>query len=171
MRIVVCPFSVNHCVFCPSFGHCFVCLSSPDGFWLPLWYLQALLIVEWHIWKGISNGLSPICSFICTRQTSLSGFQGKTMYWTLREWSMSNPRKFPHFILIRHPKWRSGNKAISSWMKLKKIKIVRIGDDTTKHICVCTYSEQIEDEVWFCLLFYLVIREKRENCKMLVSML
>jgi len=27
-----------------SFGHCVVCSSSIYGFWLPLWYLQTLLI-------------------------------------------------------------------------------------------------------------------------------
>jgi len=31
--------------FCPfSFGHCVVWSSSIYGFWLPLWYLQTLLI-------------------------------------------------------------------------------------------------------------------------------
>ena len=35
LQIVVCPF---------SFGHCVVCSSSIYGFWLPLWYLQTLLI-------------------------------------------------------------------------------------------------------------------------------
>jgi hypothetical protein len=36
---------VNHCLFfCPfSFGHCVVRRSSIYGFWLPLWYLHALL--------------------------------------------------------------------------------------------------------------------------------
>ena len=41
------------CMFCRSlfvlsyfsFGHCVVCPSSIYGFWLPLWYLQALLIL------------------------------------------------------------------------------------------------------------------------------
>ena len=96
------------------------------GFYIRLFDHRSLtlspFVVCGHIWKGISNGLSPICSFICTRHTSYNGFQRKTMYWTLWEWSMSNPRKFPHFIPIRHPKWQSGCKAISSWMKLKKIK-------------------------------------------------
>jgi hypothetical protein len=30
------------CTF--SFGHCVVCSSSKYGFWLPLWYLQTLLL-------------------------------------------------------------------------------------------------------------------------------
>jgi hypothetical protein len=36
---------VDHCLsFCTfSFGHCVVCSSSIYGFWLTLWYLQALL--------------------------------------------------------------------------------------------------------------------------------
>jgi hypothetical protein len=33
---------LSSCAF--SFGHCVVCSSSIYGFWLPLWYLQALLI-------------------------------------------------------------------------------------------------------------------------------
>jgi hypothetical protein len=38
---------VDHCLsVCTfSFGHCVVCSSSIYGFWLPLWYLQALLNV------------------------------------------------------------------------------------------------------------------------------
>jgi len=35
LYIIVCHF---------SFGHCFVCPSSIYWFWLPLWYLQTLLI-------------------------------------------------------------------------------------------------------------------------------
>ena len=37
---------VDRCLsFCiVSFGHCVVCSSSIYGFWLPLWYLQTLLI-------------------------------------------------------------------------------------------------------------------------------
>ena len=34
----------SFCTF--SFGHCVVCSSSIYGFWLPLWYLQSLLIPE-----------------------------------------------------------------------------------------------------------------------------
>jgi hypothetical protein len=38
---------VNCCLsFCAfSFGHCVVCSSSIYGLWLPLWYLQTLLII------------------------------------------------------------------------------------------------------------------------------
>ena len=38
---------VDRCVsFCTfSFGHCVDCFSSIYGFWLPLWYLQTLLII------------------------------------------------------------------------------------------------------------------------------
>jgi hypothetical protein len=34
---------MSFCTF--SFGHCVVFLSSKYGFWLPLWYLQTLLII------------------------------------------------------------------------------------------------------------------------------
>jgi hypothetical protein len=37
---------VDHCLFCClfSFDHCVVCLSSIDDFWLPLWYLLAIVL-------------------------------------------------------------------------------------------------------------------------------
>ena len=40
---------VDSCLcFCiSSFGHCVVCFSSIYGFWLPLWYLQTLLAVNY----------------------------------------------------------------------------------------------------------------------------
>jgi hypothetical protein len=43
--LVLCVCFVDRCLsFCTfSFGHCVVCSSSMYGFWLPLWYLQALL--------------------------------------------------------------------------------------------------------------------------------
>ena len=39
---------VDRCLFfCTfSFGHCAVCSSSIYGFWLPLWYLQTLLLLR-----------------------------------------------------------------------------------------------------------------------------
>ena len=39
---------VDRCLFfCTfSFGHCVVCSSSIYGFWLPLWYLQTLLMIN-----------------------------------------------------------------------------------------------------------------------------
>ena len=44
--------------FCPSsFGHCIVCSSSIYRFWLPLWYLQALLVLVWCLvsLKSLTN--------------------------------------------------------------------------------------------------------------------
>jgi hypothetical protein len=42
--LVLCACFVDCCLsFFPfSFGHCVVCSSSINGFWLPLWYRQAL---------------------------------------------------------------------------------------------------------------------------------
>jgi hypothetical protein len=44
--LVLCVCFVDRCLsFCPfSFGQCFVCPSSMYRFWLPLWYIQTLLI-------------------------------------------------------------------------------------------------------------------------------
>ena len=41
---------VDRCLsFCTfSFGHCVVCSSSIYGFWLPLWYLQTLLVPSYE---------------------------------------------------------------------------------------------------------------------------
>ena len=43
------PDKQDRCLtFCPfTFGHCAVCSSSIYGFWLPLWYLQTLLVKPW----------------------------------------------------------------------------------------------------------------------------
>ena len=45
--LVVYVCFVDRCLsFCTfSFGHCVVCSSSIYGFWLPLWYLQTLLVL------------------------------------------------------------------------------------------------------------------------------
>ena len=52
---------VDRCLFfCSfSFGHCVVCSSSIYRFWLPLWYLQTLLI------ESKSKGNSIQCSISC----------------------------------------------------------------------------------------------------------
>ena len=46
--LVLCVCFVDRCLsFCLfSFGYCVVCPSSIYGFWLPLWYLQTLLILD-----------------------------------------------------------------------------------------------------------------------------
>ena len=51
--LVVCVCFVDRCLsFCTfSFGHCVVCSSSIYGFWLPLLYLQTLLITPLHIYR------------------------------------------------------------------------------------------------------------------------
>ena len=44
--LVLCVCFVDRCLsFCTfTFGHCFVCSSSIYRFWLPLWYLQTILM-------------------------------------------------------------------------------------------------------------------------------
>ena len=53
--LVLCVCFVDRCLsFCPfSFGHwhCVVCFSSIYGFWLPLWYLQTLLIIWINVYR------------------------------------------------------------------------------------------------------------------------
>jgi hypothetical protein len=46
--LVLCVCFGDRCLsFCTFyFGHCVVCSSSIYGFWLPLWYLQSLLIYQ-----------------------------------------------------------------------------------------------------------------------------
>ena len=52
---------LSFCTF--SFGHCVVCSSSIYGFWLPLWYLQALHIKQIiHIENKEETNL---CRFFC----------------------------------------------------------------------------------------------------------
>ena len=47
--LVLCVCFVDRCLsFCTfSFGHCVVCSASIYRFWLPLWYLQTLLLYHW----------------------------------------------------------------------------------------------------------------------------
>jgi hypothetical protein len=53
--LALCVCFVDCCLsFCTfSLGHCVVCSSSIYGFWLPLWYLQTLLMI--HFMEYISN--------------------------------------------------------------------------------------------------------------------
>jgi hypothetical protein len=61
LHVLTCTFdSIVVCTF--SFGHCIVRLSSIYDFWLPLWYLQTLLIM-------------PLYPFWCSfRTTNISIF-------------------------------------------------------------------------------------------------
>ena len=47
LSLVLCVCFVDHCLsFCPfSFGHCVVCSSSIDGFWLPPFGMFNLFLV------------------------------------------------------------------------------------------------------------------------------
>jgi hypothetical protein len=47
---------LSFCTF--SFGHCVVCSSSIYGFWLPLWYLQTLLM--FMMFLSTLNNISAI---------------------------------------------------------------------------------------------------------------
>ena len=49
--LVLCVCFVDRCLpFCTfSFGHCVVCSSWIYEFWLPLWYLQTLLVITIQI--------------------------------------------------------------------------------------------------------------------------
>jgi len=68
---VLCACFVDRCLsFCPfSFGHCVVCSSSIYGLWLPLGYLQTLLIdnilleIGGHIFQEIVGiNMGSICA-------------------------------------------------------------------------------------------------------------
>ena len=66
-----------------SFGHCVVCSSSIYGFWLPLWYLQALLIItlscilrsrKYHIISFITSlcyAPRPSPEYLCGKRNTL----------------------------------------------------------------------------------------------------
>jgi hypothetical protein len=60
--------------FCTlSFGHCVFCSSSIYGFWLPLWYLQTLLV----IWSPCS-----ICRFTYHVYHCFAVLKKKTILFT-----------------------------------------------------------------------------------------
>jgi hypothetical protein len=58
----------------------------------------------WTFEKGYPMGYRPFVPLFVRGRLNTAASKDKTMYWTLQEWSMSNSRKFPRFILIRHPK-------------------------------------------------------------------
>jgi hypothetical protein len=56
LNLVYVCFADRCLSFCPfSFGHCVVCSSSIYGFWLPLWYLQTLLISFGRQWRQVAR--------------------------------------------------------------------------------------------------------------------
>ena len=54
---------LSFCTF--SFGHCVVCFSSIYGFWLPLWYLQTLLVMSATISVYIDARLFSTVNCFC----------------------------------------------------------------------------------------------------------
>jgi hypothetical protein len=66
---------VDRCLsFCTfSFGHCVVCSSSIYGLWLPLWYLQTLIIktkilLHYALWLSGYQSLFKLFGSQCTWQ-------------------------------------------------------------------------------------------------------
>jgi hypothetical protein len=53
--MVVCPFSVDHCIVCPSLIY---------GFLLPLWYLQTFLKGNLTEVENTSNETDDILTFV-----------------------------------------------------------------------------------------------------------
>ena len=73
--IVLCICFVDHC----SFGHCVVCSSSIYGFWLPLWYLQTLIVISTdddvdieHTWSCCIN--RGWCRYTCCMSRNILVF-------------------------------------------------------------------------------------------------
>jgi len=71
--LVLCVCFVDYCLsFCPfSFGHCVVCPSLIYGFWLPLWYLQTLQMIN-VICISICLSLCHIKGSVNIKKCSLS---------------------------------------------------------------------------------------------------
>ena len=67
---------VDHCVsFCTfSFGHCDVCSSSIYGFWLPLWYLQTLLLPQTYV-NLVDFSCSGVLVFLLRKTFRLFGIK------------------------------------------------------------------------------------------------
>jgi len=60
--LALCLCFVDRCLsFCLFyFDHCVVCSSSIYGFWLPLWYLQTLLIKSVNILTFFNGYVQPL---------------------------------------------------------------------------------------------------------------
>ena len=76
VTLVLCACFVDCCLsFCTfSFCHCVICSSSIYGFWLPLWYLQTLLVFNESLFLSIfcmpysddlSKRFDSIISIVC----------------------------------------------------------------------------------------------------------
>ena len=74
----LCVCFVDRCLSCCPFcfGHCVVCSSSIDGFWLPLWYLQTLLRHE--ICVSVCRYIL-IWQFVTQQYNIISLLKGETM--------------------------------------------------------------------------------------------
>ena len=82
---LVCIFWPLYCLFFDwrllitsyvSFGHCIVC-SSIDGFWLPLWYLMAIVLSVLRLTLLITSSVSFGHCIVCS---SIDGFWLPLMY-------------------------------------------------------------------------------------------
>jgi hypothetical protein len=87
--------------FCPfSFGHCVVCSSSIYGFWLPLWYLQTLLVLLSFFFRALS------CPFFFDIRILITPLVSSNSSWpSLLKISLHNFILF-YFQLLCRTTWR-----------------------------------------------------------------
>ena len=134
---VVCHFSFGHCVVCPPR------LTDSDysfdifkpfllwcGFYIRPFYhiimtLSPFVVcgkISGHVERDIQWVIAHLFLYLYQSDFIQRLPKKKTMYWTLQERSMSNPRKVFSFHSVSTSKMTVRGKAISSWMQMKKIK-------------------------------------------------
>jgi hypothetical protein len=91
--LVLCVCFLDRCSsFCTfPFGHCVVCSSSIYGFWLPLWYLQALLIYKKQIikWKTKYTTLSEQLQILIGKSSKQAIYTSYTLFINIHDRSLS----------------------------------------------------------------------------------
>ena len=101
--LVLCVWFVDRCLsffLLFSFGHCVVCYSSIYGFWLPLWYLQSLLMYMLIRYSGSTCFLFRFVR--CSLVTSIINrdFRSAKMLW-LQSWIVTDDQTYiPNSALV-----------------------------------------------------------------------
>jgi hypothetical protein len=111
-------------------------------------------------WSDCKNNKAFIYTNVFVNQVPDTGW--KQLYnWHIVESGLKNNNTIHTLTIGSNVILSKYNNFIDIWQhwysqldEIEEQKIVWIGEDTTKRNSLCAYYEQIEDEVWFCLLFY-----------------
>jgi hypothetical protein len=138
LLIVVCPFVLF------SLGHCVVCSSSIYSFWLPLWYLQTLLIKFEMIWfRARFKSWTRIAQTEWGKDHEVLTTSGTYPWSQTRSWT-GKGRPHSNLIFLREPHIPITIFCLASFkvsvfdlscVEAKKDQIHRTGTEKSSKIC------------------------------------